>query len=147
MSDLVNAISTRTLSPSLVALGLGALPPAFTRLEPQSVSGDPSPGLEARIHDPLWMLSRQWQLGEFHGEDVGTPTAVHVLASAARATAWQPGDPSANRAVRSLSSDSILDPLVEREPTPSDGPGLRQLAEAGAQLFDDLDDAGLPPVR
>jgi hypothetical protein len=147
VSDLVNAISTRTLSPSLVALGLGALPPAFTRLEPQSVSGDPSPGLEARIHDPLWMLSRQWQLGEFHGEDVGTPTAVHVLTSAARATAWQPGDPSANRAVRSLSSDSILDPLVEREPTPSDGPGLRQLAEAGAQLFDDLDDAGVSGVR
>ena len=41
--------------------------PAFTRLEPQSISGDPTPGLEARVHDALWMLSRQWQLGEFEG--------------------------------------------------------------------------------
>src|SRR5437763_15358898 len=86
-------------------------PPGFTRLEPQSVSGDPTPGLEARIHDPLWLLARQWQLGEFHGEDVGTPIAVHVLTGIMRAGAWQPGDPAANRSPRPLFADSMLDPL------------------------------------
>jgi DNA-binding transcriptional ArsR family regulator len=36
----------------LVGVALGD--PAWTRLEPQSVSGDPNPGAEARIADPLW---------------------------------------------------------------------------------------------
>ena len=58
-------------------------PPGWTRLEPQSVSGDPTPGLEARLHDPLWLLTRQWQLGEFHGEDVGSPVLVHIASSTA----------------------------------------------------------------
>jgi hypothetical protein len=147
MSDPLNAISERALSPALAALGLGRMAPAFTRLEPQSVSGDPSPGLEARVHDPLWMLGRQWQLGEFHGEDVGTPIAVHVLTTAARVAAWQPGDPAASRAALPLTGGAGLDPFVEREPTPNEGPGLRQRGEAGAQLLDDLDDAGVSGVR
>ena len=29
--------------------------------------------LKARVYDPLWMLARQWQLGEFQGEDNGSP--------------------------------------------------------------------------
>ena len=30
------------------------------------------------MHDPLWMLTRQWQLGEFEGEDSGSPIYVKV---------------------------------------------------------------------
>ena len=52
--------------------------PSWTRLEPQSVSGDPRPGLEARVHDPLWLLCRQWQLGELEGEDAGSPVGVEL---------------------------------------------------------------------
>src|SRR3954463_12004661 len=29
--------------------------------------------LRAEVHDALWMLSRQWQMGEFKGEDAGSP--------------------------------------------------------------------------
>ncbi|MEO7085891.1 MAG: hypothetical protein ABI442_17450, partial [Gemmatimonadaceae bacterium] len=141
-----NLISAREVSPALEALRLGGMPPAFTRLEPQSVSGDPTPGLEARVHDPLWMLGRQWQLGEFHGEDVGTPIAVTVSTTTARVTVWQPGDASANRPAQALASGNVLDPFVEREPTPAEGPGLRQRAEAGRQLIDDLEDAGVSGV-
>ncbi len=36
--------------------------------------------LQARLHDPLWLLTRQWQFGEFHAEDSGSP----VLATIAR---------------------------------------------------------------
>ena len=57
---------------SAVAIAYLLEPPGWTRLEPQSISGDPTPGLEARVHDPLWMLTRQWQLGEFHGQDLGS---------------------------------------------------------------------------
>jgi hypothetical protein len=43
----------------------------ITRLEP----GGPSPlgeVLAARVHDPLWLLARQWQVGEWYGEHAGT---------------------------------------------------------------------------
>ena len=29
-------------------------------------------------HDPLWLLARQWQTGEFQGEDAGTPVLARV---------------------------------------------------------------------
>jgi len=28
--------------------------------------------LRAEVHDALWMLTRQWQFGEFKGEDTGS---------------------------------------------------------------------------
>ncbi len=43
------------------------------RLEGRSRDGDNTTGLEMRIADPLWMLGRQWQFGEFKGEDNGSP--------------------------------------------------------------------------
>jgi hypothetical protein len=140
-------VASRPLAEAMKALAISMTPPAFTRLEPQSVSGDPAPGLEARVHDPLWLLARQWQLGEFHGDDAGTPTGVHVTTRTRHAQVWQPGDPSANRAPRPLDADTALDPLVEREPSPPEGPGLRLRGEAGAQLLDDLADAGITNVK
>ena len=140
-------VGPRALPASLDALRLGIEDPGFVRLEPQSVSGDPTPGLEARVHDPLWLLARQWQLGEFHGEDAGTPVAVHVRHTSRRATAWQPGDASAAQAVQPLGDRDLLDELVERERIAGDGPGLRQRAEAGAQLLDELDEAAIAGVR
>lgn len=146
MTDFKTAVLARPTTDLIAAISLE--PPAWTRLEPQSVSGDPLPGLEARIHDPVWMLARQWQLGEFEGEDAGTPIAVHVRTRTVRATAWRPGDsPGAPQPARALADGALLDPLVEREPTSADGPGLRQRAEAGAQLLDDLGDAGAGDVR
>ena len=76
-----------TVSQSIAASFL-LQPPGWTRLEPQSVSGDPTPGLQARLHDPLWMLTRQWQFGEFSAEDAGSPVAVHVGSTTVPVTAW-----------------------------------------------------------
>ena len=36
--------------------------------------------VNARIFDPLWMLTRQWQVGEFQAEDAGTPVMARVRA-------------------------------------------------------------------
>ena len=35
-------------------------------------------GIKASVYDPLWMLTRQWQLGEFEGEDSGSPVYVDL---------------------------------------------------------------------
>lgn len=48
----------------------------IARIEPVQRAGDLRPGLAARLLDPLWLLGRQWMLGEFDGEDAGTPVAV-----------------------------------------------------------------------
>lgn len=55
----------------------------WLRFEPRPRTTSLEESFEARVHDPLWLLGRQWQLGEFQGEDVGTP--VHVQLSVADA--------------------------------------------------------------
>ena len=119
-------------------------PPGWTRLEPQSVSGDPSPGLQARVHDPLWLLGRQWQLGEFAGEDTGSPVTVQITTQVSPVVSFRPGDDPGDPG-RPWRAGELLEPAVEREPTPERGPGLRQRAEAGAQLVTELREAGATP--
>lgn len=138
-----NALKVRPLPEAIKVIALE--PPGWTRLEPQSRSGNPAPGLEARLHDPLWLLARQWQFGEFHGEDAGTPLAALINSASLRVTAWRPGDPANPAAgpVLPWPADDPIDPVIEREPPTVHGPGLRQRAEAGALLVARLAEAGL----
>lgn len=52
----------------------------FGRLEPRARRTDFGPALAASVADAAWFLARQWQMGEFHGEDAGSA----VLAKLAR---------------------------------------------------------------
>ena len=45
----------------------------WTRLEPRPNDQEMSDALQAPVRDPLWLLSRQWQVSEFEGEDAGSP--------------------------------------------------------------------------
>lgn len=131
----------RVLAANLLQL---AASPTWTRLEPQTLSGDPAEGLSAALYDPLWLLGRQWQLGEFTGEDAGTPLTVDLLGTASPLRAFAPGDWTAASPApwRELSQDVPLEELTEAEP--GDGrPGLRGAASAGAVLVTALRDAGL----
>ena len=56
---------------------------SWTRLEPQSSNADIGTSSSARVFDPLWMLTRQWQMGEFQAEDAGTPVQARVRATTA----------------------------------------------------------------
>jgi hypothetical protein len=64
----------------------------WTRLEPRSNDADMAVSTSARLFDPLWLLSRQWQLGEFQAEDAGTPIRARVRATAAAITRHHAGD-------------------------------------------------------
>jgi len=52
---------------------------AYNRLEasPRTARFDRS--LKAEVRDPLWMLTRQWQFGEFQGEDAASPVTAQIL--------------------------------------------------------------------
>lgn len=53
----------------------------WTRLEPRCRNADLTSALEARTHDPYWMLARQWQFGEMAGSDAGSPILAAVTSS------------------------------------------------------------------
>lgn len=126
-----------------------AKPPTWTRLEPQSTDGDPRPGIEARVHDPLWMLGRQWQFGEFEGEDAGTPLTVRVVTRTQAVDRWalppRDGQAVGDVEVHPIGSapQDLLEPFIEAEPVGVSSPGLRARAEAGAALLAAIEEAGL----
>jgi hypothetical protein len=113
-----------------------AHPPAYTRLEPQSVSGDPAPGERAAIHDPLWLLFRQWQFSEFRGEDNGRILGTSVRWSTRPLASLTAGSGGA----RPIGDATLLDPEIEAgAATP---PSPRARAEAGRALVVALAGAG-----
>src|SRR5438552_3411480 len=52
---------------------------AYNRLEASPRTGDFARSLKAEIRDALWMLTRQWQFGEFQGEDAASPVGAQIL--------------------------------------------------------------------
>ena len=49
----------------------------YRRLQPQPNDRNPEQGYAAVLHDPAWMLARQWQLGEHQAENASTPVRVN----------------------------------------------------------------------
>jgi hypothetical protein len=41
---------------------------SWTRLEPRCRDAEMRSTVSARVFDPLWLMTRQWQVGEFQGE-------------------------------------------------------------------------------
>ncbi len=50
----------------------------WNRLEGRPRRDDFSRALRAELRDPLWLLTRQWQTGEFIGEDAGSPVTAKI---------------------------------------------------------------------
>lgn len=63
----------------------------ITRLETQPTAINMLAGLAAPLADPLWLLSRQWQLNEFQGEDAGTPLRVRFAVQGTKVDAFRAG--------------------------------------------------------
>jgi hypothetical protein len=117
----------------------------WTRLETRQRTDDLDVSLAARVHDPLWLLARQWQLGELRGHDAGTPVGVVVRASSGRLDRYVVGRVNDEAAARSRPYDDAVAPLeavVEAEPlSAADAPRLA--VEAGAHFLRMLSAADL----
>jgi hypothetical protein len=70
--------------------------------------------LQAEIRDALWMLTRQWQLGEFEGDDAGTPVKVKVQISTSPFDQFKTADAS----FAPMPGDIPLETLAERKRIP-----------------------------
>ena len=63
----------------------------WSRLEPGRADADLARGYAATVQDPLWLLARQWQTGEFQGSDGGTPIVARWRGRVAAMTRYVPG--------------------------------------------------------
>ena len=120
---------------------------SWMRLEPRSRNAEMDTSLQARIYDPLWLLARQWQFGEFQGEDNGSPVLARWKAEWAPLTRYLSGPIKPDTQINAPKYDSRmpLETLVEREAVrpavtqTSQPEKLRLAAEAGQQFLRTLD--------
>jgi len=117
---------------------------SWVRLEPRSRDDEMGQAVQARIHDPLWMLARQWQMAEFQGEDAGSPVRARWRGDSAPVTRYFAGTAPANTRVSAPRYDAAalpLEALVERQPLAGESHqgSLRLAVENGMHLLRLLD--------
>jgi hypothetical protein len=84
----------------------------WNRLEPRPVAPSIDEALAARLRDPLWLLTRQWQFGEFQGADAGSPAYVTVATTCTPISAWRAG----SGPWQPLDGRTPAEPLIQGEP-------------------------------
>jgi len=126
---------------------------SWLRLEPRSRDVEMNTSLQARVYDPLWLLARQWQFGEFEGEDNGSPVIARWRGEGTPLTRYHSGPIAPKTQVSAPKYDGgrlPLETLVEREAV---RPGaeqttqpvkLRVAAEAGRHFLRLLEQQPLP---
>lgn len=109
------------------------------RLEPLPWTTGVGEGLAARVHDPLWLLARQYQFGEFTAENAASAAWVDVEVDYHRLDAWRPeGTP--DLLMRYDPAAEPLEQLVEQEWV--FGPSLAWRVDGGVRFARMLTAAG-----
>lgn len=83
----------------------------WNRLEPRPRTVDFDRSLRAEVRDALWMLSRQWQLGELKGEDTGTAVFARAEMETTKVTKMA----QRNNDAVDIDGSQVLEADVERE--------------------------------
>ena len=80
VADL-NAALTQRLFPTITV---------WNRLEGRPRTANFDRALKAEVRDALWMLTKQWQIGEFFADDAGSPIFAKVQMRTSQITKYQP---------------------------------------------------------
>jgi len=126
-TQLVARIMEKEMPPALVG---------WNRLEGRPRRHEFDRSLRAEVRDPLWFLTRQWQLGEFIANDAGTPAMARVEIQTSRLDLFAPR----NGVVSAIDESAPLEAVVEREAVPLD---LNLRVRIGQQWLTLLSLAGL----
>ena len=81
-------------------------------LESRTRNSDITDALRFKVYDPLWLLSRQWQLGEFKGNDAGTAMSVTCQVRTTNMKKYGYGENNSN--VINTPNEVPLEPIVEQ---------------------------------
>ncbi len=87
---------------------------AWSRLEGRPRSNNFDRALKAEVRDAMWMLCKQWQMGEFRGEDAGSPVTAKLSASTAALNKYQ----ARTSKVQPFDKDVPFEAKVEQRPLP-----------------------------
>ena len=115
VSNLKQALSVRAL-PTILQ---------WNRLEGRPRTQNFDRALRAEVRDALWMLTRQWQLGELVGDDAGSPLGAQIHLETGHLDHYQAGGQAA-----AYDDKTPLEAKVERRPI--------AFTRAGAKLQLDL---------
>ena len=85
---------------------------SWNRMEARPRTQDFSRALRAEVRDALWFLSRQWQLGEFKGEDTGSAMEMRVDMETTQVNRYSLRGDTAKAYQNTIPMETI----VEREP-------------------------------
>ncbi|WP_405057103.1 hypothetical protein OG474_30750 [Kribbella sp. NBC_01505] len=88
----------------------------WNRLEGRPRTTEFGEALRAEVRDPLWMLTRQWQLGEFQGSDGGSPVTAQYSVRLAEPTSYRPP----GGVVEPIPNRAPLEAIAERRVVPFD---------------------------
>jgi len=110
--------------------GSPRLTPQF-RLECRSRDANNKDALAMCIADPLWMLGRQWQFGEFQAEDNGSPIGVTANYRSEKVNFYSLGHSDLRQPIGNRPTEAIVEAM---EVKPND---LRSKVRIG-QKFEDL---------
>lgn len=117
---------------------------SWIRVEAMGRSLGLDAGTQAGIADPLWMIGRQWQVGELRGDDAARPAAARVTVGTARVDRYRP---AGAREMTPLPTEGPMERVVESMPGPDHGAASSwRAAQRGTRLLralrrDDLDSA------
>lgn len=86
----------------------------WNRLEGRPRTTSFERALRAEVRDALWMLTKQWQMGEFRGSDAGSPVFAKLQLGTTRLTKYRPDA----KGTELLADDVPFEATVERRRIP-----------------------------
>lgn len=107
------AIPQKYVVPDLSSALAQRLYPTVTvwnRLEGRPRAADFDRALKAEVRDALWMLTKQWQIGEFFADDAGSPIFAKVRMRSSDVTKYQ----AAGGATEDIQTNLPLETKVEQ---------------------------------
>jgi hypothetical protein len=117
---------------------------SWKRLEAGGVDPNIDEGIAAAVADPVWFLARQWQVGEFRGEDAATPIVLEAEVDTFPVTKFWTEDEKGDRQTVARGQFGVpLETLAEREPITTGPAAIRLRLESGAALLRRLASSGV----
>ena len=86
----------------------------WNRLEARPRTHNFDRALKAEVRDALWMLTKQWQMGEFKADDAGSPVFAKINIKSARLDTYR----ADNQAAQGFEDNVPLETKVEQKKIP-----------------------------
>jgi hypothetical protein len=105
IENIQSVISYRRLIPTIIT---------WNRLEGRPRTNNFDRALKAEVRDALFMLTKQWQMGEFKGDDAGSPVIAKVHAETTKLNKYKAG----GNATQGFENNLPLEAKVEQRMLP-----------------------------